>query len=85
MKISRFIAASTFFVSLTCLIYWVHISFFRVNVVFYSAMLDGILAATITGTIVWRFNTFNSFGAFEKFLLTPTSQLLGNPDISNSL
>jgi len=67
MKTTRFVAASAFFVVLTCLIYWVHITFFRVNVVFYSAILDGALAAVISSAIVLRLRWFAIFGSFEKF------------------
>lgn len=66
MKASRFLAASTFFVALTCLIYWIHIAFFRVNVVFYSAILDGVLATMIAGIAIWHMRAFAVFGPFEK-------------------
>ena len=49
-------------------IYIVHILFFHVNVVFYSAVLDGIIALFLTFLILSsRF--FNLFSIFEKFLL----------------
>jgi hypothetical protein len=67
MKTSRFLAASAFFLVLTCLIYWVHVSFLRVNVVFYSAIVDGVLAASLTAAVVWTWRPFAIFGAFEKF------------------
>ncbi len=66
MKTIKFLAASALFVVLACLIYWLHIAFFRVNVVFYSAILDGVLAAVITGALVWRARYFALFNAFEK-------------------
>jgi hypothetical protein len=66
MKTSRFLAASTFFIVLACLIYWIDISFFRVNVVFYSAILDGVLAAAMAGLAIWRMRVFAVFGSFEK-------------------
>lgn len=65
-KTIKFLAASTLFLVVACLVYWVHIAFFRVNVVFYSAIFDGILAAAITGAVVWRFSFFAVFGPFEK-------------------
>lgn len=67
MKTRQFIAASALFTALACLIYWVHISFLHVNVVFYSAIVDGVLAAAITAAAVWRLKSFAIFGAFEKF------------------
>lgn len=67
MKTSKFFAASALFVLLTCLIYWVHISFMHVDVVFYSAIADGVLAAAITAAVAWRLRSFAVFSAFEKF------------------
>jgi hypothetical protein len=66
MKTSRFLAASMVFVTLICLIYWIDISFFQVNVVFYSAILDGVLATAISGLALWRMRVFAIFGSFEK-------------------
>jgi hypothetical protein len=67
MKIIRFAAASAFFLALACLIYWVHISFMHVNVVFYSAIVDGVLAAFITAGLVMALRSFSVFSGFEKF------------------
>lgn len=69
MKAKKFIAAAVLFVALSCLIYWIHIAFFRVNVVFYSAILDGVLAAIVTSALIWRLKFFAVFGSFEKFLM----------------
>lgn len=66
MKTTKFITASALLVVLTCLIYWTHIAFFHVNVVFYSAILDGVLATAVAGAIVWRLRWFAVFGTFEK-------------------
>ncbi len=66
MKIIRFAAASAFFLVLACLIYWVHISFMHVNVVFYSAIVDGVLAAFITTGLVMALRSFSVFSGFEK-------------------
>lgn len=66
MKFAKFVSASVLFLVLTCAIYWAHISFFPVNVVFYSAIFDGVLAAALTGLFAWRFRPFAVFTAFEK-------------------
>lgn len=66
MKIIRFAAASAFFLVLACFIYWVHISFMHVNVVFYSAIVDGVLAAFITAGLVMALRSFSVFSGFEK-------------------
>ncbi|RZL91184.1 MAG: hypothetical protein EOP76_14195 [Variovorax sp.] len=67
MKFAKFVSASGLFLVLTCTIYWVHITFFPVNVVFYSAVFDGVLAAALTGLFAWRFRPFVVFTAFEKW------------------
>jgi len=66
MKIIGFIAASAFFLALACLVYWLHMAFLQVNVVFYSAIVDGVLAAFVTAALVLRLKYFSVFGAFEK-------------------
>jgi hypothetical protein len=67
MKLAKFVSASGLFVVLTCAIYWTHITFFPVNVVFYSAIFDGVLAALLTGLFAWRLRPFAVFTAFEKW------------------
>lgn len=66
MKTARFLAASLVFLALACLIYWIHAAFFRVDVVFYSALFDGVFAVVIAGLAIWRLHVFAIFGSFEK-------------------
>lgn len=66
MKTWRFLVASLFFVALVCLVYWIHVAYFRVDVVFYSALLDGVLAVLIAAVTIWRMHAFSVFGSFEK-------------------
>ena len=66
MKIFRALAATTLFVVLLLLTYYVHIRFFTVNVVFYAAIADGVIAALLTGLFMAASRTFN---AFEKLQL----------------
>lgn len=66
MKARRFLGATLFFLVLVCLIYWAHVTFFRVDVVFYSALLDGLLAVAIACIVIWRMRVFAVFGPFEK-------------------
>jgi len=67
MKTRKFILASALFFFLCCVVYWIHVTFLRVNVVFYAAIFDGVLAALATGAIVWPLRAFSVFGVFEKF------------------
>lgn len=48
------------------IVYVVHIKFFRVNVVFYSAISDAFLAAALTGIVFWRAKYFSVFSNFER-------------------
>jgi hypothetical protein len=68
-KLSRALLASVAFLIIIVAIYYVHIRFFRVNVVFYAAIGDGMLAALITyaGLVGLRF--FAALSGFEKFQL----------------
>lgn len=66
MKAVRLLLATAGFVLLACAIYWLHAAFFRVDVVFYSALLDGVLAVALAGLLLWYLRFFAIFGAFEK-------------------
>jgi hypothetical protein len=66
MKIFRALLATALFVLLLLATYYIHIRFFTVNVVFYAAIADGVIAALLTGLIVSASRTFNGF---EKLLL----------------
>ncbi|MDM0033310.1 hypothetical protein QTI33_14340 [Variovorax sp. J22P271] len=67
MKIRKFFAASALFLALAVLIYWTHVTFLPVNVIFYGAIADGVLAAAVTAVAVWLLKPFHVFNAFEKF------------------
>jgi len=69
MKLQRAIAGTALFTVLLIIIYYVHVSYFRVNVVFYAAIADGVIAATITGVALFSMRYFIALGNFEKALL----------------
>ena len=58
-------------------IYAVHISIFRVNVVFYAAIADALMAAVICGISVFFVSYFRTFSAFEKSQMIVIWLLLG--------
>jgi hypothetical protein len=58
-------------------IYVVHIWFFKVDVVFYSAIADGVLAALLTLIVALTFKWFKSFSGFERFQTFMLCLLLG--------
>jgi hypothetical protein len=57
--------------------YWAHIKFFKINVVFYSAMIDGAIATVITGVMIGAIKWFQIFNMFEKLQLMLICLLLG--------
>ncbi len=77
MKIKRALLAGMLFLFILLLIYIIHINFFRVNVVFYSALLDGVLAASIVLIILFQARYFELFNHFEKAQLVIILLLLG--------
>lgn len=77
MKLTRAIAAGTLFVMLLLAIYYVHISFFNVNVVFYAAIADGVAAALVTALALFGVGYFRVLGSFEKILLLVIFLLAG--------
>jgi hypothetical protein len=68
-KFIKTILSSMIFVSILFLIYIIHVTFFRINVVFYAAIADALLAAALSAIVIYLFKTFNILGHYEKFLL----------------
>ena len=54
------------FVTILFMYYYIHITYLRVDVVFYSAILDGVLATATTATILIFVPYFKGFNSFEK-------------------
>lgn len=68
MKFIRFIAATAIFtIFLTC-IYMIHVLYFQVNVLFFSAIWDVVIAAAGASVTLWL-TPFRCFGGFEKALI----------------
>ena len=61
--------ATMLFVTALLIVYYVHISFFRVNVVFYAAIVDGVVATGIAGTGLFLIGYFRVLVGFEKLQL----------------
>ncbi|MFT6957324.1 MAG: hypothetical protein ACJAYC_002333 [Halieaceae bacterium] len=69
MKYFRTALATVVFAFVYIAIYVVHVTFFPVNVVLYSALFDGILAVVLSSTIFIFYPYFSLFNAFEKTLV----------------
>ena len=68
-KFLNTILASVIFVIILFFIYFFHVTFLRVDVVFYSAILDALLAAGLSAVIIYLVKFFGALGLYEKFLL----------------
>jgi len=66
MKLKQALSASAIFLILLVGFYWFHVHHLRVNVVFYAAIFDGVLAAIVTGLMLYFLPAFNAFNFFEK-------------------
>ena len=61
--------ATSLFVALLILVYYLHIHLSAINVVFYAAISDGVIATVIAGVGLFAISFFRSLGRFEKFQL----------------
>lgn len=65
-----------FGVVLLC-IYYVHVRFFKVDVVFFGALFDAAAAVILTGGVLWMFGFLSGFNPFERSQLLMVWLLLG--------
>ncbi|MES9956129.1 MAG: hypothetical protein ABW086_03680 [Sedimenticola sp.] len=65
MKILKGILLSSLYVITLLAIYYVHVTYFKVDVVFYSALIDSTIAASLMLILLF----FVDFNSFEKSLL----------------
>ena len=77
MKLIKYIIANILFIAVLLAIYVAHVTLFKVNVVFYSAILDGIFAALMTLVIVSVVKWLDTYNHFEKLQLVLGWMLLG--------
>ena len=77
MKVIRATIFIFFYVSSAALIYYIHVQYFTVDVVFYSALFDVAIAAVLTAVVIVYFSFFNIFNWFEKNLLVCVGILIG--------
>jgi hypothetical protein len=69
MKLIEALTATAAFLIILLIIYYVHITFFKVDVVFYASITDGVLASILAGIAVVRLKFFRRLGDFEKLQL----------------
>jgi hypothetical protein len=76
-KFLNTILASVIFLIILFFIYFIHVTFLRVDVVFYSAIMDALLAAGLSAIIIYLVKFFSALGLYEKFLLISIWVLAG--------
>lgn len=77
MKVTQALLGSTIFFLVLVVTYYAHVTYFKVNVVFYAAVFDGVVATIITGVIVFSPRPFCSLSRFEKSLLVVIWLIMG--------
>jgi len=77
IKIGRIVAITAAFVIVLLATYVVHSLYLRVNVVFYSAILDGVVATSLCTGVLWLVPWFRVLGPIEKLQLVAIWLLLG--------
>ena len=70
MKYYKALFGSIFFIVVLLGLYYAHVTFVRVNVVLYSAMFDGVLAASAAAALLFSCRYFTVLNPFEKVQLT---------------
>lgn len=76
-KLGLFCLASIGYLILLLIIYMMHVRFFRVNVVLYSAIFDALLATALAGGLLGVLKVFKTFSWFEKIQTMLVWLLLG--------
>ncbi len=73
----RAVVSCAVFVSVLCAVYFVHMRFFRVNVVLYASLLDVLIAAAVAWLALWLAGVLQTFNALERALITVIWLLAG--------
>jgi hypothetical protein len=76
-KLVLVLGASSTFLLVYIVTYVIHVRYFEVNVVFYAAILDALIASMICGLGLYLFEFFGLMTGLEKLLLTVIWLLVG--------
>jgi hypothetical protein len=69
MKIRYALVSTLFFLAILFLIYYIHVTYLRVNIVFYASITDAMIAASLAGLILFTSSRFRLLNHFEKLQL----------------
>ena len=76
-KLIGLAVAGALYVALLAVLYVIHVNFLDVNVVFYAAIGDGLLATALVAVVLFAVPWFRRFTRFEKLLLALIGALAG--------
>lgn len=77
MKYLKFLISNMLYVAVLIATYLIHVTFFKVNVVFYSSIIDGVIAVVLSIALISLIRWLNVFNEFEKMQLACLWLLLG--------
>ena len=77
VKLGRSVVATIIFVAALSVTYVIHSLYLRVNVVFYAAILDGVIATALCATMLLLVPWFKMLGTVERLQLVLIWLLLG--------
>jgi len=77
MKLARAAIATALFIAVLMLVYYIHVTYFRVNVVLYAAIADLLIALAASGMVLFAAGYFQALGGFEKLQLVLIWFLMG--------
>lgn len=77
MKYLKLIIATALYGVLLLATYYIHITYFRVNVVFYSSMMDAVIATAVAIGAIFAIKWLRAFTVFECFQIACIWLLLG--------
>jgi hypothetical protein len=77
MKLLRACIATCTYLLVLVFVYYLHVTYFKVNVVFYAAIMDAMVAVIAVALILFGCRYFKIFGYFEKIQLVLIWCLIG--------
>lgn len=75
--VNRWLAGMVLFIVTFVTVYMIHLEFFRVDVVFYSAIFDGVLSSLILAILLIVLPYFSVLSSFDRFQMIFIYMLLG--------
>lgn len=77
MKLFKFLIIILLYLFVLIGVNYLHMKFFKVDVVFYASIFDALLATAICFAAVWFFSYFDFFSSFEKIEIVFIFLLIG--------